>query len=206
MSYVSSVMYSCLTGRILKIAPYASREHDVFNCAEYYNENMDGSICQDLEMDEELTRKYQQSRVAVRNPEAWVLEQCSKNKSHLQYFLCDDGLSNEEFIAVSSCQYWGDTFYSNPYFKDKLSSSAFGEVVRGQLAPSAAVQEKMVQDGPYEVCIHVRWESEKTVKDLGNDWMNNLGTCVRNIMSRQHDDTGAKKEVMLFRMPMPACL
>lgn len=200
VSYVSAVMYSCLTGRILKIAPYASRERDIFNCAEYFNDSIDGSICQDLEMDQALTRKYQEARVLVKRPEAWALEHCPMFKQHLQYFLCDDGLSDEEFIAVSSCQYWGDTLYSNPYFKDKLPSSAFSEVVRGKLAPSKAVQEKMVQDGPYEVCVHVRWEIDKTNKDLGNDWVNNLGTCVRNILSRQKDGTLAKKEVMLFTM------
>jgi hypothetical protein len=200
VSYVSSVMYACLTGRILKIAPYAEREKDVFDCKRYYDDQVSGFICQDLEMDNELTAKYKQSMVAVKNPEAWDVSHCPRMKQHLQYFLCDDGLSEEEFIAVSSCQYWGDLFYSNPYFKDKLPSGMFGEVIRGRLAPSVAVKQKMVQDGPYEVCVHVRWDVEKTKSDLGNDWVNNLGTCVRSVLSRLQDNSPAKKEVMLFTM------
>ena len=37
--------------------------------------------------------------------------------------------------------------------------------------------------------------------DLGKDWIDDLGTCVRNILSRkQSDDDGVKTEVMLFTM------
>lgn len=54
---------------------------------------------------------------------------------------------------------------------------------------SAAVKEKMLRDWPYEVCVHVRWDLQKTKQALGIDWVANLGTCVN-----------AKKEVMLFTM------
>ena len=198
VSYVSSAIYSCLTGRILKIAPYESRERNIFDCNAYYNSTMPGSICQDLEMDKELTAKYKLSKTVVKNPEAWVIKHCNGNALHLKYFLCDDGVSDDEFIAVSSCQYWADLFYSSPYFKNIIPPNAFKEVVQAKLAPSAAVKEKMVRDGPYEVCIHVRWDLEKTKQTLGKDWVTNLGTCVRNILSRQNSN--AKNEVMLFTM------
>ena len=64
---------------------------------------------------------------------------------------------------------------------------------------SAAVKEKMLRDGPYEVCVHVRWDLQKTKQALGIDWVANLGTCVRNILSQQQNGN-AKKEVMLFTM------
>ena len=171
VSYVSAVLYSCLTGRILKIAPPSSRERDVFDCNEYWDDNnlssssSSSTICQDLEMDKELTTKYQQSHIEIKTPEAWDISHCTpQTKSHLQYFLCDDGLSEDEFIAVSSCQYWGDLLYSNPYLKNELPSSAFREVVRSKLSsPSDVIREKMVH-GRYEVCIHVRWNLEVRVK------------------------------------------
>ena len=200
VSYASAVMYGCLTGRILKIAPHALREKDVFNCREYFDENMSGSICQDLEMDMGLTLKYLQSNIAVKHPEAWEVSQCPSFKQHLEYFLCDNGYSEEELIAVSSCQYWADLFFSNPHFKDRIPSNAFRDIVRDRLAPSAAVRKKMVQD-VYQVCVHIRFDVGATKFDLGNDWMNNLASCIRNIFSRNQDNThDAKNEVLLFTM------
>ncbi|KAL7522069.1 hypothetical protein ACHAWX_006830 [Stephanocyclus meneghinianus] len=198
VSYISSVMYSCLTGRILKIAPYATRDTGVFDCAKYYNADSIGSICHDLEMDDELRSKYESSHVRIKSPEAWASDHCPRTKHDLEYFLCDDGLSDDEFIAVSSCQYWGDLFFANPHFKTRLSIDSFGEALRARLKPSVKVEEKMVRDGPYHVCIHVRWDHDKTAKSLGNDWVDNLGTCVRNLFARQ--DSSAKREVLLFTM------
>ncbi|KAL3785103.1 hypothetical protein HJC23_006152 [Cyclotella cryptica] len=199
VSYTSASIYSCLTGRILKIAPYATRENDVFDCPAYYDDSYDGSICHDLEMDRELTRRYESWKGRILSPEAWALDHCPKRRQDLEYFLCDDGLSEEEFIAVNSCQYWGDLFFANPYLKGRLSNRVFSEMLRDRLRPSVPVREKMVRDGPYHVCIHVRWDYGTTAKSLGEDWIENLGTCVRNLFDRQ-DDNGAKREVLLFTM------
>ena len=209
MSYVSSVMYACLTGRIPKIAPLEERERDIFVCSEYFDENAPNSLCRDLEMDEPLRNRYKASKPMVKKPEAWDLRShCPRNKPHLEYFLCDDGLSNDEFIAVSSCHYWGDLFYDNPFFNSKISTESFRKVLRDRLAPSDKVKQKMVPDSnaPYQVCIHVRWEASKTAASLGDNWVENLKKCVRNIFAR-HDSrnpnsmNGAKKkDLLLFTM------
>lgn len=109
--------------------------------------------------------------------------------------------SNHEFIAVSSCHYWGDLLYDNPHFKSMLPHSAFRDVLRTRISPSIKVKEKMLpeEDGQYAVCFHVRNDGQKTADALGNDWIDSLGTRVRNILSRPLD-SDARKEVMLFTM------
>lgn len=201
MGYISAVMYACLTERILKIAPYEEREKDVFDCAEYFDSDAPQSICKDLEMNEELKSRYKSSNVVVKGPEAWDPVHCKNNKQHIEFFLCDNGLSKDEFIAVSACQYWGDFLFRNPNFKGNLPLSSFPNALRLKLSPSMKVKEKMVQDGPYEVCIHVRFDLARTANDLGdNEWVDHLGSCVRQILSRNDKIIGAKSEVLLFTM------
>ncbi|KAL7483013.1 hypothetical protein ACHAW6_008657 [Cyclotella cf. meneghiniana] len=200
MSYISSAMYACLTGRIVKVAPYHQRDKRVFNCSEYFDADADGSLCHDLEMDDELSSRYESANVTVMTPEAWKAAQCSNNKPYLQYFLCDDGQSDEEFIAISSCQYWGDLLFGNPYFQSELPPSSFRDVLRARIRPSAQVREKMVHDGPYHVCVHLRWGMEMTTSSLGEGWIEHLGTCVNNLLARHTDESGSKKEVLLFTM------
>ncbi|KAL3779320.1 hypothetical protein ACHAWO_008510 [Cyclotella atomus] len=202
IGYISAVLYGCLTGRILKVAPYNQREKEVFVCNEYFDANIPDSICQDLEMDDALLYRYVKSNVAIKFPEAWdASAHCPRNKQHLEYFLCDNGLSSDEFIAVSSCHYWGDLLYDNPHLKNMIPNSAFRDVLRARISPSTKVKEKMLpeEDGQYAVCIHVRNDAQHTTHALGDGWVDSLGTCVKSILSRTFG-TNIKKEVMLFTM------
>ena len=202
LSYVSSVMYACLTGRILKIAPSDERDHTIFDCPEFFDEHAPHSLCRGLEMDDALSRRYKASDTMVKHPEAWDYNRhCPQNRPSLEYFLCDDGLSNDEFVAVNSCHYWGDLFYDNPYFKTEISTQSFRKILRDIIDPSDRVKQKMVPDegnAPYRVCVHVRWEVSHTAINLGSDWVNNLNTCVRNILARY--DNQDQNEILLFTM------
>lgn len=160
-------------------------------------------------MDDTLRSKYKASKTAVKNPEAWDLRaHCPRNKPHLEYFLCDDGLSSDEFIAVSSCHYWGDLFFDNPHFKTRISTESFGKVLRDRLGPSDKVKQKMVPEikAPYQICVHVRQELSETAASLGSDWVDNLHKCVRNIYATYDSNNpdksngAGKKELLLFTM------
>jgi hypothetical protein len=198
ISYISSVMYACVTGRILKIAPYNQRELAAFTCDEYFDTDAPGSICEDLEMDEQLRLSYESSQVEIKRPEAWLDSHCDENKQYLEYFLCDDGMSNEQFTAVCSVHYWGDLLFDNPFLKNNLPAMSFRNVLRDKIAPSEKVQQKMVQDGPYHVCVHFRWGMDHTTMNLGENWIDHLGTCVRNLF--QHWHSYSQPKVLLFTM------
>ena len=198
MGYVSAAMYACLTGRDLKIAPPNNRETGVFKCNAYFASE-EGSICDGLEMDDDLVTKYESSGTPIRSPEAWSLEHCTNNQQHLQHFMCDDGLGAEEFVAISSCQFYGDLFYNNLYFKERLSSDTFRKIVRARARPSSEVKKRMGEDGPYQVCVHVRWDNVQTSSNLGKDWVDSLEICVNNLLATGVQDD-ASREILLFTM------
>jgi hypothetical protein len=166
LGYASAAIYACLTGRELKIAPPNSRE-GVFKCNEYFASGFPGAICDELEMSDELIQAYEQSGTVVRSPEAWTPVHCLNNKKDMEHFLCDDGKAEDEFVAVSSCQYYADLFHRNRYIKDRLSPNPYRDIIRGRLRPSPDVELKMVNDVQYHVCIHVRKGVEETASRLG---------------------------------------
>eukprot|EP01082_Thalassiosira_pseudonana_P015903 g13596.t1 g13596 contig9:134-3487(-) len=172
MGYASAVMYACLSGRVLKIAPQKVRDKsvfkEVFECGEFFASSP-GSICDGLEMDGELVQKYYAANVTILGPEAYGDPPCGGNRlQDLKYFLCND---------------------ATPY----------RDIVQAKLRPSVKVQEKMIQkDGPFHVCVHVRMDEEKTRNTLGKDWLGDLSKCVSNLML---DHTAAaSNEILLFTM------
>jgi hypothetical protein len=203
MGYASAVMYACLSGRVLKIAPQKVRDKSVFKegfeCGEFFASSP-GSICDGLEMDGELVQKYYAANVTILGPEAYGDPPCGGNRlQDLKYFLCNDGMGEDEFVAIKSCQFYGDLFHRNPHFQHRLSATPYRDIVQAKLRPSVKVQEKMIQkDGPFHVCVHVRMDEEKTRNTLGQDWLGDLSKCVSNLML---DHTAAaSNEILLFTM------
>lgn len=213
MGYVSAAMYACLTGRQLKIAPPTKRELAIFQCEEYFDTGYPQSICAGLEMDENLIERYLRSDTDIWTPEAWGApkDHCPKNRKYLQGLLCNDYRGDDyekEFIAISSCQYYGDLFRYNPHFKDRLSATPYKDIMGARLRPSLKVKDKMVKEKePFHVCIHIRFDEAATRSHIGDDWAQSLNTCVRNLFAATgvRDKNGdrkksPKKEILLFTM------
>jgi len=185
--FVSAAMYGCLTGRILQIAPKHQREEL------FCNNGLQGAPC-DLEMSDQLLQKYLDSGTKARNPEAWQPQHCS-NLPVLREMLCGDGKREEMFVALSSCQYYGDLLRNNPYFQHQLPSQPYRSILRAAFKPSEELKASMISSGRHSVCVHIRFEPKKEEID---GFLRDLEQCAKGLM--EEEDTRYDHRILAFTM------